>query len=274
MVEGLFSRVATPGSKGEIVAADGERCVFEVFGTGAVAVVFVHGGLCDRSFWWRQTADIAMRFQMVTLDLVGHGASGRCRAIWSLEQLGRDVAAVVEALDVRSVVLVGHSLGALTILEAARQLPPGKVIGVVVVDMLHHPGGPSRGPPLGALDDVTALRAGMQRGMFKPTSDPVLRDTILDSMLSTAPGTAGALRSAAAAWDERVGVRAISHIPLSVILSELRPAAPDVIRSLHATSRIVVMVDTGHFPMLEAPSVFNPLLINEILRMEGAVKIL
>ena len=62
-------------------------------GTADTALVFVHGGLADRSFWDGQHAAFAARFHVIALDLAGHGESGQNRREWGIPQFGRDVAA-------------------------------------------------------------------------------------------------------------------------------------------------------------------------------------
>ena len=60
-----------------------------------------------------------------------------CVACIALSQaFGEDVAAVIRKLDLRRVILVGHSMGGPAILEAAA-LVPDRVIGLVPVDTFH-----------------------------------------------------------------------------------------------------------------------------------------
>jgi pimeloyl-ACP methyl ester carboxylesterase len=48
-------------------------------------------------------------YQIVTLDLAGHGQSGTGREAWTIASYGEDVAAVVEELDLENAILIGHS---------------------------------------------------------------------------------------------------------------------------------------------------------------------
>ena len=121
---------------------DGIPIAYTVAGEGPVALLFIHGWACDRYYWASQLYDFADTHTVVTVDLAGHGDSGADREEWTLLSLARDVQAVVDHLDLRSVILVGHSMGGPVALEAAR-LMPDRVVGVVGVDTLHDVGADS-----------------------------------------------------------------------------------------------------------------------------------
>lgn len=117
-------------------APDGVEITYDSRGQGEIALVFIHGWACDRSFWREQLDAFAGDYRVVSLDLAGHGESGADRTSWSAASLAEDVQAVVEKLDLNKVILVGHSLGGPVALEAAR-LMPGRVLAVIGVDTLH-----------------------------------------------------------------------------------------------------------------------------------------
>ncbi|NIR81136.1 MAG: alpha/beta hydrolase, partial [Gemmatimonadetes bacterium] len=55
---------------------------------------------------------------------------------WTMDAFGEDVVAVVDALKLDEVVLVGFSMGAVAALEAAERMPE-RTLGVVFVDMFN-----------------------------------------------------------------------------------------------------------------------------------------
>ncbi len=123
-------------TEGKATSADGVPIAYSVEGDGEVAVVLIHGWSCDRTYWRAQIEPLMATYKVVSLDLAGHGTSGVEREQWTLPAFGADVAAVVEALGLERVILVGHSMGAPVALEATVLLA-GKVQGVVSVDSLH-----------------------------------------------------------------------------------------------------------------------------------------
>src|SRR5262245_51392719 len=118
-------------------AADGLSIAYDVRGKGDTALVFLHGWCGDREAWRFQLDAFAGDYRVVAIDLGGHGESGKNREQWSVTGLAGDVEAVVKALDLKRVVLVGHSMGGPVALATAKRLP-GVVVGVVGVDTLHN----------------------------------------------------------------------------------------------------------------------------------------
>ena len=126
--------VADSGDKVHWVrSTDGVRIAYEVRGKGSLALVFVHGWSCNRGFWAGQMEPFSKQFKVVAVDLAGHGDSGRNREKWTIQSYGEDVAAVVKKLDVKRVILIGHSMGGDVIPEAALRLP-GRVVGLIWLD--------------------------------------------------------------------------------------------------------------------------------------------
>ena len=120
-------------SEKQALSADNVAINYRVEGEGTPALVFVHGWSCEKSYWKYQVPHFSKRYKVVTIDLAGHGESGSGRKDWTMEAFGKDVAAVVEKLDLHRVILIGHSMGGPVIIEAARQMPE-RVIGLVGVD--------------------------------------------------------------------------------------------------------------------------------------------
>ena len=117
------------------VSSDGVSIVYDVRGEGEPALVFVHGWANRRSIWDSQAEHFSQKYTVVTVDLAGFGESGNDRKMWTMGSFGDDVVAVVNKLDLKNVVLVGFSMGAPVVLEAAKRQPE-HVTGVVLVDDL------------------------------------------------------------------------------------------------------------------------------------------
>lgn len=138
----VFASCATSDSSsmrvtsGTVAAADGVEIAWDTRGSGEPTIVLVHGWVSDRTVWRNQVGVLAASNRVVTLDLPGCGRSGAQRADWSVDALGDDIARVADALGLRRIVLVGHSLGGQACLAAAARLR-GRVLGIVGVDTLH-----------------------------------------------------------------------------------------------------------------------------------------
>src|SRR4030095_12747802 len=120
----------------------------------------------------------------------GHGESGLGRNHWTMEAYGEDVAAVIKALDLKNVIMIGHSMGAVVIAEAARHLK-GRVAGLVMVDQFKNLGAGMTADQVESF--ATRFRPHFKdstnafvRGMFVPGSDSSLVKWVADDM-SSAP---------------------------------------------------------------------------------------
>lgn len=113
----------------ELTVDDGTRLHVEVAGDGPVTVLFTHGYAQDSTVWYHQVeALVAAGFRVVTWDLRGHGRSAVGSAggadAWTIDRLADDLAQVVERLvPTGPVVLVGHSMGGMTLMALGLRHP-------------------------------------------------------------------------------------------------------------------------------------------------------
>jgi len=75
-----------------------------------VPLVLVHGWTADRHRWDHQIAHFSPKRRVIRLDLRGHGESTGA-GVRAVDDLARDVLALLDHLDVDRCVLVGHSMG-------------------------------------------------------------------------------------------------------------------------------------------------------------------
>jgi len=124
----------TPPPPPAATSADGVNIEFDLHGDHGPALVLVHGWTNDRTFWDPHLSMLSEDHRVVTLDLAGFGESGAERTAWTMESFGQDVVAVVDALGLDQVVLVGFSMGGAVVLEAAEAMPE-RTAGVILVDI-------------------------------------------------------------------------------------------------------------------------------------------
>lgn len=116
---------------------DSERIAYDVFGKGKTTLIFIHGWSCDGRYWQKQIPVFAKEYQVIAVDLAGHGHSSLDRSEYSILSFANDVKAVIEKENIDRAILIGHSMGGGVIAETVR-LMPGKVIGIVGVDTLQN----------------------------------------------------------------------------------------------------------------------------------------
>ena len=114
---------------------DGVTISFDNEGSGEPAIILVHGWANTRAIWDAQIAYFSKNYQVIAVDLPGYGKSGNNRTNWTIASFGEDISSIISQLNLKDVVLVGFSMGAPVVIEAAANTP-GQVIGVVLVDDL------------------------------------------------------------------------------------------------------------------------------------------
>jgi pimeloyl-ACP methyl ester carboxylesterase len=255
---------------GRTRSADGVDIAYSEAGSGAVSLLFIHGGLASRAFWAPQLAGLAGAFRMAALDLAGHGGSGRNRATWSIAAFAGDVCAVAETLGLANVVLVGNSLGGPVALEAAPRLT-GRAIGVVGVDTLHEvesvfPPEEARTRAAAYRNDFRGACSSMCRALFHPGEHMELQAWALKIMLAMDKEVVARMMEGLAGYDLGEAFRK-AGVPIRAVNGDLWPTDIDANRRLAPGFEAVIMRGAGHYPMLERPGEFNDVLTGVVKRL-------
>ena len=255
-----------------VTVPDGVQIHYEIHGSGGPALVFVHGWLCDHTYWDAQVPTFSGDHQVVLVDLAGHGESGAGREVWSMEAFGQDVAAVVEELDLDQVVLVGHSMGGPAVVEAALQLGD-RVLGIVGVDTFKGYGA------ILSEEQIEAIQAPLRADFsgrvmqwvretgFLPTSDPELVEWVGEDMAS-GPAVVGVEAGTEMfRWlgaPSRLALQDL-HVPGILINSDVGDTDVAAIQEYtSAPFDAYLMSGVGHFVMMEDPETFDSLLSEAI----------
>lgn len=101
---------------GDIDTPDGGTIHYAEKGSGRPLVLF-HGVTLRHDVWAPQFNMLADRYRVIAVDLRGHGKSEVGSLGFGMPKLATDVATLLEALDLRDAVLVGHSMGGMTVMQ-------------------------------------------------------------------------------------------------------------------------------------------------------------
>jgi len=91
-------------------------------GQGA-AVLLLHGVGGDSSNWDAVAARLSRRFEVIRMDLRGHGGSGRITGPTGVEDFAQDAVRVLDAENISRCSVAGFSLGGVIALAVALQFP-------------------------------------------------------------------------------------------------------------------------------------------------------
>lgn len=122
----------------EIRRPDGTVLNVEFYGpVDAPPVVLTHGWGADGTEWYHLKKALARKYRLIVWDLPGLGRStAPATRDFSLEKMARDLEAVLQLAGPRPAVLLGHSIGGMTILTFCKLFPEAltsRVSGLVLV---------------------------------------------------------------------------------------------------------------------------------------------
>ncbi|MFD0685580.1 alpha/beta fold hydrolase [Actinomadura fibrosa] len=283
------------GRELEVTADDGLRLHTEVDGPddADLTLVFCHGYTLTQDSWHYQRRDLAGRFRMVFWDQRSHGRSGRSdptRA--TIDQTGEDLHAVLRAA-VRPggrVILIGHSMGGMSIMALADRHPDlfdERVAGVALVNTscgdlaemtlglplvlakLVRPLAPSALRGLGRRADLVDRARGLGADLaFVVTrkmafADKYVSPTVVDfleQMIRATPiDVIAEFYPALVAHDKAASLDVIGKVPVLVLTGgrdRLTPAAHGRrIAEALPDAELVEVGDAGHVLPLEYPGV-------------------
>jgi pimeloyl-ACP methyl ester carboxylesterase len=94
---------------------------YEIRGSG-IPIVLIHGWLCNKEFWEDFWYLADQGYQVITMDLRGHGKTPKTKA-YSIPIFAQDIRDLLDHLKIEKAILIGHSMGGLTAQSFYEQFP-------------------------------------------------------------------------------------------------------------------------------------------------------
>jgi pimeloyl-ACP methyl ester carboxylesterase len=259
----------------------GANIYYESHGEGKPPLVMVHGFTCSHEDWRFQVAHFSPSHRVLTPDLRGHGRSSLDDpSSCTIKNCAKDVKALLEALDLTGVVLVGHSISVRVVLEVYLTTAE-RVAGLVLLEGSRIAAGDPQAGAQIARNLITEhgyesfIRKGFE-AMFFPGSDPALVKSMIDRALVCPQEVGIALWVDHGAWDAQYMDEALSRVkvPLLVLQSTefvgthvripLQPGeiSPwmQLVKRQAPQAQLETVLGVGHFCMLQASEAVNQAL--------------
>jgi pimeloyl-ACP methyl ester carboxylesterase len=249
-----------------------------------LTVILLHGLLGDRDSWRCQTTHLTSHhpdIRVIAYDLRGHGRSGRgCALNNTLGHLAGDLDAVIDTTTPTGhVVLVGHSMGAMTILQYLQhhqsrntdRITGVGLIAAAAADITRHGLGRLLGSPLagGACALVAHIPASVDaaRTSAARATEPIWRRATKKAPTLAAlinapqlPIVAGFLASISD-FDGTAAYRTLSRTPTLIMCGTMDRVTPPhhsaAIAAAVTAAEFIDVPDAGHMLMLDRPDVVN-----------------
>lgn len=240
------------------------------------SLIFLHGWNIDQTYWQAHIEHFAQRYQVVSLDLPGFGKTGGKRVKWSFEQYGNDVAGLVHQLQLKNVILVGHSMSGDVALEAITQAPD-KFIGIIGVDNFKDFGMPILKEEIAgfftALDQdyQKTLTFYCQEVLTNEHTPSDIRKKIIDDMTAVSPEISIPILRAFVHYTSQESKKIPQlRVPLLLLNSSATPTFEDSLK-VHAphSYQVFDVGPTGHYPMIEDVETFQTRL-QEAIQVVGS----
>ncbi|MET4212882.1 non-heme chloroperoxidase [Bradyrhizobium sp. LA2.1] len=145
-----------------VTAKDGTKIFYKDWGTGK-PVVFSHGWPLTADAWDNQMLFLsAQGYRVIAHDRRGHGRSGQPSKGNDMDTYADDMAAMIEALDLKGVTLVGHSTGGGEVARYIGRHGTGRVAKAVLISSVPpHMLKTADNPEAAPMEVFDGLRAGM-----------------------------------------------------------------------------------------------------------------
>ncbi|MDP4264263.1 MAG: alpha/beta hydrolase [Bacteroidota bacterium] len=252
------------------IERNGTAISYTSCGDHDTTLLFIHGWCINKEYWEPQVKHFCSRYKVITIDLPGFGQSGKNRSDWNFDEYTADIKAVIDQLQLKNVILIGHSMSGDIVLNVANKYP-GSVIGLVGIDNLNEPGSPMNEKGRQQTDSFFTLLSShfdsavnliMKGNLFQPSTDSAIIKRVMNDVYK-----ADSLIAIKVLWSEIVvsqqEQQLMKRLPkkLWLVDSDARPVKLD---SLNKYCRYgcewVPVHGTGHYPMLEKPEEFNAAL--------------
>ncbi|OGO66593.1 MAG: hypothetical protein A2030_11840 [Chloroflexi bacterium RBG_19FT_COMBO_50_10] len=261
------------------ISANGINIQYDVQGEGTPLVLIA--GLGYPAWQWhRMLPYLARHLQVITFDNRGVGGTDKPAGPYTAGLLAADTAALLDALNIESAVVMGHSMGGFIAQELALSFT-GKVSQLVLSSTNF--GGPHHVP----------VTPGAMLVLSDVTSDPVTRFKN-GLVVSTAPGFADKHPEIIQEWLEwrisnpidlasyqaqmAIGLGLISeaasfenrlqhiHVPTLILFGAhdkvVPPANADLLAAKISNSEVVILPDAGHWFPIEVPEAASQAIID------------
>lgn len=240
-----------------------------------ITLLFVHGSFSNKEYWTDQVKFFSPDYRVVTLDLPGNGKSPKGNDAMTAKNYGDALTFFIKELNLKNVILIGHSAGADAILEEAIQNPE-PVIGFVAVDYFKNVGVPL---PQEIIDQTTqglkkdfpaTVEMYVRKGLVSQATDSAITKKIVNAYRNTEPeaGTE-AIIDGLTYTDREKDLIGKLGFKIYMINVDYKPTNEDALKGIATKGyELITIQGTSHYPMIENPIAFNHALEKAIAEIE------
>lgn len=236
-----------------------------IHGQGDETILLLHGFPATGTLWRELLPLLADQYRVIVPDLPGVGRSVPGKQPVSIEDLGRGMISLLDALQIDQALIAGHSMGGYIALAMA-EIAPGRFKGLSLIHSTALPDDEEKKE--NRRKAIALIEKGGQEAfinaniptlfgdVFKQAHPEVIAAQIREG-LTVVPETLIAFYNAMIARPERLNILQGADFPVQWIIGDEDKVVPRQ-KSLHQSSCarvsfVVIYRETGHMSMLEQP---------------------
>jgi len=234
---------------------DGSELTYTQSGTGAPALLFVHGWQGDRSVWREIIEALGDERRSIAVDLRGSGESRPAKGPFALERYAADLHELAQELGIAPAVVVGHSMGAKIALRFAIEYPAETQALVLIAPVAAGNAGFSeKGEAYlrATAGDPAAARSWLRKTIS--SDDEALLDRLGCAAAATPPE---AVLEALESWMHTDLEAAAQSVKVPALVIAPERDAPEMqerrVAALLPNARYELLRDCAHYAILEKP---------------------
>jgi pimeloyl-ACP methyl ester carboxylesterase len=243
-------------------------------GKGDTTLLFLHGWCIDGTYWKNQVKYFSKTHHVYAIDLPGFGKSKAERTNWTIEEYANDVTAFIDTMNLKNVVIIGHSMAGEIMLQTALSNNP-KIVGIVgvdnfkLIDVAFTPEQMKQMTdffPLLEKDFKHSAPVYADLMLFHPTTSKEVKDSVKTDFAKNDPviGYGTIMTQMQYASTDAQRLEQLNY-KLYLINSDCFPTNETGLKNHCKNSfKVETISATGHYPMIEKPSEFN-LILEKVL---------
>ena len=236
-------------------------------GKGNPTLLFIHGAFINKEYWNEQLKYFASKYRVVAMDLAGHGKSSSNREQWTVQSLGNDISKFIEKLNLKNVIIIGHSVGGDIMLETLNESDKN-IIGTIGIDYFKNVGFEL---PENVINDlITNLKNDFAKTneqyvtqqLVTSKTNSHITDRIVNDFKSMNPKVGIPFNKNIFGYSPREQ-ELLKNLKLKLYLINVDYSPTNEVnlkKYLGSNYEIYTLKGTSHYPMIENPKEFNTAL--------------
>jgi len=244
-------------------------------GQGDTTLLFLHGWCINGAYWKNQIDYFSKTYNVFAIDLPGFGRSEAERTNWTIEEYAIDVTAFIDAMNLKNVVIIGHSMAGEIMLQTALSNNT-KITGLVgvdnfkIIDVAFTPEQMKQMTdffPMLEKDFKNSAPAYADLMLFHPTTSKEVKDRVKMDFANSDPviGYSTFMNQMQYAYNDGQRLEQLKY-KLYLINNDGFPTNENGLKK-HCRNgfQVEIISATGHYPMIEKPTEFN-LILGKVLK--------